>query len=445
MKKAAAKGTKKPRGKAAQKTPERRRRRGRRAEDLLPDFRDLIDNAVQGVVVHQNFRAVYANEAFARLFGFKSAREVLAMPLLRPLVPPENWAMVEQRNAALLRGKNIPPINRERAQTIDGRELWINATRRVIDWHGTPAMQVNVFDVSDHMKTEQQLLATEQRLRAVLEVLPYPVAITRRKDGQILFVNRKTCLLLGRSGALLRKMKLFDFFADPEDATDFHTMLDTIKELRELEIRMKNHGGREFMAEVAAILTDYSGEGAVLVALNDISQRKQLEAELFHQATTDALTGISNRRHFLDQGEQELRRARRFARDLTLLMLDIDHFKAINDTHGHAAGDIVIQQVVKACQDELRQTDLIGRLGGEEFAILLPETGMKAATETAGRLRAAIADRKIPAGKIAVQCTISVGLTQLEAQDGDIDALLARADAALYRAKQAGRNRVEAT
>jgi diguanylate cyclase (GGDEF)-like protein/PAS domain S-box-containing protein len=428
--------------KTSAKLPERRQQRGRRAADLLPDFRDLIDNAIHGVVVHKNFKPVYANAAYAKLLGFKDTKAVLAMPLLRPLVPAENWAMVEQNYNAILRGEVIAPTTRERMIRVDGREIWVSITRRLIDWHGTPAVQVTVFDVTEHMQTEQQLLATEQRLRAVLEVLPYPIIIISRPSGQILFVNRKSCLLLGQSGTQLRKTRLFDFFVDPTDGDDFRNMLDVISELRELEINMKNHAGRQFMAEVAAITTEYGGEQATLVALNDISQRKQLEAELFHQASTDALTGINNRRYFLARGEQELRRARRFARELTILMLDIDHFKAINDTHGHAAGDAVIQTVVKTCQDVLRQTDLIGRLGGEEFAVILPETSLKDALDTAERLRLAIAGRPTPTPKAAIVCTVSIGVAQLLPSDSDIEALIHRADEAHYQAKQGGRNRV---
>jgi diguanylate cyclase (GGDEF)-like protein len=184
-----------------------------------------------------------------------------------------------------------------------------------------------------------------------------------------------------------------------------------------------------------------------LVALNDISQRKQLEAQLFHEASTDALTGVSNRRYFLAQAEQELRRSRRFARDLSVMMFDLDHFKDVNDRFGHAIGDAVLQGVVKTGLESLRQSDQMGRLGGEEFAIILPETSLAAATDVANRLRHHIAERPIIGGgaarRVAVDCTVSIGVAQMTPQDGSIDDLLHRADGALYRAKAGGRNRVE--
>ncbi|HEU0118649.1 MAG TPA: GGDEF domain-containing protein, partial [Alphaproteobacteria bacterium] len=164
---------------------------------------------------------------------------------------------------------------------------------------------------------------------------------------------------------------------------------------------------------------------------------------LFRQASTDSLTGINNRRYFMTQAEQELRRSRRFARDMSVMMIDIDYFKKINDTHGHAVGDAILQGVVKLSLESLRQSDSIGRLGGEEFAVILPETGLAAATDAAERLRQHIAERPIVAEREAIPCTVSVGVAQMTGKDGSIDALLNRADEALYRAKKGGRNKVE--
>ncbi len=429
---------------AAKSTPvERRARLKRRAEDLLPDFRDLIENSVQGILVHRNFKPLYANKAFATLFGYKSAKEIMALPLLRPLIPADMWARIEQEYDELIHGRRKPAMVRARGIRKDGSEIWTAATQRVINWHGDLAVQINAYDISEQMAIEQTLLKNEQHLRAVLEILPYPIYISARADGQILFVNRKTCLLFQQSAGQLLRSRSVDFFINPQEREEMRKLLETIPDIRDVEVRMKTAQGREFMAEVAAIATDYGNTPAVLVALNDISQRKDLEAELFKQASTDSLTGISNRRYFMAQAEQELRRSRRFARALSVMMIDIDHFKLINDKHGHAVGDAVLQSVVKSALESLRQSDSMGRLGGEEFAVILPETELAAATEVAERLRQHMAERPLVAEREAIPCTVSVGVAQLTAQDGSIDALLNRADEALYRAKHNGRNRVE--
>lgn len=166
-------------------------------------------------------------------------------------------------------------------------------------------------------------------------------------------------------------------------------------------------------------------------------------AEMTRQAHTDFLTGLHNRRHFLEQGERELVRSLRHASDMAVLMLDIDFFKAVNDRHGHPAGDQVLQGLSRMCQQNIRAIDLAGRLGGEEFAILLPQTGPERAMEVAERLRATVAGHPVPiAGGGAIPITISVGVASLHSDHADLHALLQAADRALYAAKTAGRNRV---
>jgi diguanylate cyclase (GGDEF)-like protein/PAS domain S-box-containing protein len=259
-----------------------------------------------------------------------------------------------------------------------------------------------------------------------------------------LYVNRKTCLLFQQRASQILRCRSSDFFVDPKERDDLAQLFDTVKDIRDVEVKMKTTIGREFTAEIAAIAVDYAGQPAILVALNDVSQRKQLESELFHQASTDPLTGIANRRYFLNQAEQEMRRSRRFARDLSVMMLDIDHFKPINDQHGHAVGDAVLQAMVKRSLESLRQSDYMGRMGGEEFAVIMPETDLTAAKEAAERLRAHLAEQPLVAERLAIPCTVSIGVAQLHGTDGAVDDLLKRADKVLYAAKANGRNRVEA-
>ncbi|MFA5082348.1 MAG: diguanylate cyclase [Hydrogenophilaceae bacterium] len=183
--------------------------------------------------------------------------------------------------------------------------------------------------------------------------------------------------------------------------------------------------------------------GAVVV-FHDIRERKRLEAELQALATTDPLTGLPNRRHFLARLEQEKARLQRHDEPpATLLMLDLDHFKRVNDNHGHAAGDAVLRRFAELLGKRLRKTDLAGRLGGEEFAILLFATDPAGAREFAEGLREQVATDAIVFGGTRLGVTVSIGMAQLLPGDASADAALARADAALYRAKANGRNRVE--
>ena len=156
---------------------------------------------------------------------------------------------------------------------------------------------------------------------------------------------------------------------------------------------------------------------------------------------TDPMTGAYNRRHFMQLAETERARARRYERPLSVLIFDIDHFKRVNDTLGHAAGDVAIIEAVQEAKATLRRQDVLARIGGEEFAVLLPETDLEGGRLIAERLRARIAKRKLAHEGRAFEITVSVGVALVDLEAGTEEALK-RADAALYAAKRAGRNRV---
>ena len=170
----------------------------------------------------------------------------------------------------------------------------------------------------------------------------------------------------------------------------------------------------------------------------------QLNEALAREANTDALTGCANRRNFLRQLEQERDRSSRYNFDMCLLSLDIDHFKRVNDTHGHAAGDEALKHVVAIIQGNLRQIDLLGRVGGEEFAILLPHTSAEGGAVMAERIRAAVEADPAVFGTLAIGITVSIGGVEWRpGSSQSVNRMLALADGALYAAKESGRNRVE--
>ena len=180
----------------------------------------------------------------------------------------------------------------------------------------------------------------------------------------------------------------------------------------------------------------------MLGVIQDITERKALQDRLEEQANTDVLTGCESRRHFLEHAEQALLRCHRYGGELSILMLDLDHFKNINDSYGHSAGDAVLKKFVQVCRELLRDVDAIGRIGGEEFAILLPETGAAQALEVAGRLcRAVAAAEVLIENAAAIHFTTSIGVASFTAEDVQVDSLIHRADEALYKAKHTGRNK----
>ena len=170
---------------------------------------------------------------------------------------------------------------------------------------------------------------------------------------------------------------------------------------------------------------------------------REASARLEQLATTDTLTGLLNRGVFYERLGIEFRRSLRYGRPIALLMIDLDHFKLVNDEHGHPYGDFVLAETAAAIREELRESDIVGRYGGEEFVVMLPETERDAARTVAEKLRAAVAARDLTRDGTAVQMTISVGVSGLPAEGVRVEVdLVARADEALYRAKREGRDRV---
>lgn len=208
--------------------------------------------------------------------------------------------------------------------------------------------------------------------------------------------------------------------------------------------------GNEFLAEVTLDSVRRSS-GALMgfvEVLQDVTDARQKQQALYKQATRDAMTGIYNRGHFTESANQEIERARRFAEPLSVVMLDIDHFKKVNDSYGHDIGDKAIIALARCCEAEIRKIDFVGRLGGEEFAVLQPRAAKQPALEMANRLRMRIAEIRIPLpggyrSKV-LSYTASLGVATLQPHTEGIQELLKNADNALYQAKNEGRNRVRA-
>lgn len=210
------------------------------------------------------------------------------------------------------------------------------------------------------------------------------------------------------------------------------------------EVLGQRRDGSLFPIEVTVGSTGSGGPRLHVGIIRDISERKSMERELLRLATTDGLTGILNRRAFSEEAERVIALAHRHRRPLSLFVLDADKFKNINDSFGHPAGDAVLKALVATLEANLRASDVLGRLGGEEFGIVLPETPADGAVELGERLLAAIRACRVSCGDDQLAFTASIGMACLDPDGaGDLVSLLKRADDALYRAKAAGRDRLE--
>lgn len=214
----------------------------------------------------------------------------------------------------------------------------------------------------------------------------------------------------------------------------------------EFRIRHKSGGWVWLLARGRAVARDSRGRATRVVGVRmDITRRKQAERLLEQQAYTDGLTGALNRRRFFDLGQVELERARRHNQPLSLLIADLDHFKQVNDSLGHAAGDAVLQSFADLGRSLMRASDLFARIGGEEFAALLPHTDAEGAAALAERLRHLVNSQPVGAWGPSARYTVSIGVagaTGAADLPANLDALLRHSDDALYRAKREGRDRV---
>ena len=236
-------------------------------------------------------------------------------------------------------------------------------------------------------------------------------------------------------------------FTHPEDLAHAKAMLERCfrreTEVYEAEARMRHRDGEWVWILTRGRVVEWTDDGKPLRMLGihrDITANMNLRQQLEHQARTDALTGLSNRREFEASAQRELTRSQRTKSNMSFLMMDIDRFKSINDEHGHDAGDEVLKTLARTCVEQLREVDILARLGGEEFAVLLPDTGLEGARLVAERLREALgaASVDLPDGK-GIRFTVSIGAAE-HAGHEKLKTVWKRADEALYRAKNNGRN-----
>jgi len=245
--------------------------------------------------------------------------------------------------------------------------------------------------------------------------------------------------VIGRSTRLLHGPN-----TDPQTVAAVRAAMEAQRPIR-VEMLNYNREDEEFWIDTHIVpLRDAHGRVTHFATIGrDLSATKRLQQELQSMASTDPLTGLLNRRRFLEQAEKEFLRSQRYQHELSAVMLDIDHFKAINDTRGHFVGDQVLIALSRAAENLLRDIDILCRWGGEEFVILMPETPLAGAAILAERLREMLARLAVDTTVGTVRFTVSAGVAARSESDAGLTDILQRADTALYAAKQHGRNHIQ--
>ncbi|MHC4840862.1 MAG: sensor domain-containing diguanylate cyclase, partial [Planctomycetota bacterium] len=290
-------------------------------------------------------------------------------------------------------------------------------------------MEDDIFPKKE--RTTSMIKRSEHKLRSILDASPFPIIVSTLKDHRVMYMNKDAAKLFGYQQETAHGQPEPDIFVNPADRDTVMDILEKVGEVDDYDAELKTAERKVFPALVSAKPMDFEGFPSVFLSFNDITRRKQLETKLIRLATTDALTGISNRKNFFDIGEREVKIAARYEKPISVLMIDIDYFKQFNDKYGHDLGDQVLKKLGGVLVDTLRETDIFGRIGGEEFAAVLPETDLVGAKDVAERLRNNVETHKLEHDGESLTITISVGVTQFKPGDATLPTTLKRADVAL--------------
>ncbi|MGE4263081.1 MAG: diguanylate cyclase [Desulfovibrio sp.] len=422
----------------------------RSQERILTLSRAVEQSPAIIVITNAQGEIEYVNPSFTAKYGYTFEEAVGQNPRILKS-QKHDAAFYQQMWATLAEGRDWVGELCNRAK--DGHEIWERASiSPVLDETGQVTHYVAVKgDITEQRQVLQALAENEAKIRAMSEASQDGL-IMLDDQGRVAFWNRSAEGIFGYSREEALGRKLHDLVTIGEDAARAERAFSSFAEtgkgsavgvITEFVTRRKD--GTTFPAELSLGAFQLQGRWWAVGTVRDVTERKRAEALLLELATTDGLTGLANRRHFMERGNAELGRARRTGQQVSCIMFDVDHFKKVNDTFGHDAGDVVLKTLAKTARETLRGIDVLGRLGGEEFAALLPETGLEAALQAAERLRVAVADMGLVHGGAPLAVTMSLGVAQAAGAEETLDSLLKRADQALYEAKQSGRNRVVAS
>lgn len=279
-------------------------------------------------------------------------------------------------------------------------------------------------------------------LNALIDTGLFPAMIMDNQFKQIKKVNKVAAAMFGDADE--DSLESFTFFVDEEDRQDMLEALNTNNSVKDVEFPLRVVEDAEIWVAISAIKAKILDEECIFATFNDLTQLRELEERLRLMNRTDTLTGIINHSHFLEIGSKEISRCRRHGNSMSVMVIDIDEFAKFNSEYGHDKGDEAIRRIAKKIEQALRTSDVVSRLGIEEFAIILTETEGSPATLTAERLRDTLS--KLPVetknGK-EISFTVSIGVSELQPEDESIETALSRAYVALHKAKRTGKNKVE--
>ena len=413
---------------------------------------DILDHSRVGVLlVDRNCRHVDVNRSWSQMFGYRR-REVRGKLAARDIAHPDDATALEDHFRGLLAGRMGALTQERRFIRKDGSSFWgLMSTSTVTNKEGHQMWVVAMItDIDAQKRAEQALRVSEERLRFITENTQ-DVVWQLDRALRFTYINAADERMRGyRRDEIIGRR--FDEIVDPAE----HPVVDQAMQLlfgqvstdREattgsFEIRLRCKRGRQLWGDINSTpIHDAFGQVAGFIGVTrDATVRRASHKKLLEQTIRDPLTGLFNRRYLDESLERELARARRENLPLSLIMIDIDHFKQLNDLHGHQTGDEVLKRLGALIRQGARRADLPCRYGGEEFLLVLPNVAADIAAERAEKWRLAFAQEEIVlADGLRVSSTFSAGVATYPAHGESSEALVRAADQALYTAKHSGRN-----
>jgi diguanylate cyclase (GGDEF)-like protein/PAS domain S-box-containing protein len=426
----------------------------KQAEEQLALGAEVMRDMAEGVCVVRASDAtiVFVNPTFEQMMGYDRG-ELMGESLLvlQPRLGSATDSADDSIADRLVTDGRVTYDARNRRK--DGSMIWCRTTVSTFEHadYGTVWVAVQ-RDVTEERSVDEALRAAEERFRRAFEDSASGMALIEGRGpevGRFREVNRALVQMSGYSPEQLLEMSYWDLVHPDEVETMRRGVAGLVlghNNTFQAEVRMLGAGETtRWIAFNVSLVRDSEGEPqSAVVQAQDVTERKRFETELQYLADHDPLTGLTNRRRFAAELERELAAAERYQTGGALLILDLDAFKLVNDSRGHSAGDELLVAVARAIQGRVRTTDVCGRLGGDEFGVVLPHVTREQAIETAEALRAVVG-AAVDAHSADVKVTISVGIAPFgtgKDPSRGVERLVSDADAAMYQAKQAGRDRV---
>lgn len=377
----------------------------------------------------------YLNQRAAELFEVATGALDMRAPDFY-VDPADRSAFLDELRAA---GRVDGFVAQLRTRT--GRPFWALMSAVRMPYQGDECFMAAFSDVTAQKLAEAAVRNSAQSLRTLFAAAPVPLVLTRIDDRRVVLANQRAADLFEMPLSEVVGQRTPDYYVDQEQREVLVQKLLRDGRVEESAVRLRTRTGKELWASLSGRVLDFEGVPCFLVGVHDVTPQKELEEQLRELATRDPLTGLYNRRHFMELAQREVERVARTRTPLSVCMLDADRFKRVNDAHGHAAGDRLLVALARAAGSVLRVVDVLARVGGEEFYALLPDIGAAGAAGVAERIHRAVHEVVVTADSGAlIHPTVSIGVTDLRPGD-DLESLLRRADGALYRAKQEGRDR----